>query len=84
MSSQTGQIASIAKTEVEVSEVSSAPISQCSSLRSINCGNVTIFKFQIGGLALNHQKGSEVGPECPLSLEKQCSNLAQLRKEVGL
>ena len=29
---------------------------QCSSLRSLNCGNVTMFKSQIGGLALNRQK----------------------------
>ena len=36
---------------------------QCSSLRSLNCGNVTMFKSQIGGLALNQRKLPEVGPE---------------------
>ncbi len=34
-----------------------------SNLRSPNCGNVTMFKSQIGGLALNRQKWSEMGIE---------------------
>ena len=41
---------------IEVSEVSSAPISQCSSLRNLNCGNIMMFKSRIGGLALNCRK----------------------------
>ena len=38
-------------------------LSQCSSLRSLNCGNVTMFKSQIGGLALNRRKWSGMGLE---------------------
>ena len=68
---ETGQMSSVARTDiclvsthnVDVSEVSSAPISQCSSLRSLNCGNVTMLKSQIGGLALNRRKWPEMGPE---------------------
>ena len=56
----TRQMFSVARTDirlvsthnVEVSEISTRPISQCSSLRSLNCGNVTMFKSQIVGLAL--------------------------------
>ena len=48
---------------VQVSDISIAPIPQCSSLRSLNCGNITMFKSQIGGLALNRRKCSEMGPE---------------------
>ena len=56
---------------VEVSEVSTVAMSQCSSLRSLNCGNITMFKSQksqlfrsqIGSLALNRRKWPEVGPE---------------------
>ena len=76
---ETRQMSSVARTDisvasthnVEVSEVSTVPmlksqksqLSQCSSLRSLNCGNVTMFKSQIGGLALNRRKWSEMGPE---------------------
>ena len=75
----TGQMSSVARTDiwlvsahnVQVSETSTVAMSQCSSLRSLNCGNVTVFKSQksqlfksqIGGLALNHQKCSEMAPE---------------------
>ena len=38
-------------------------LSQCSSLRSLNCGNVTMFKSQMGGLALNPRKCHKMGPE---------------------
>ena len=63
---ETGQMSSVARTDiclvsihnVEVSEVSIVPIPHCSSLRSFNCGNITMFKSQIGGLALNHQKNA--------------------------
>ena len=37
--------------------------SQCRCLRSLNCGNVTMFKSQIGGLALDRRKWSEMVPE---------------------
>ena len=65
------QMSSVARTDiclasthnVDVSEVSIVPMSQCSSLRSLNCGNITMFKSQIGGLALNRRKWSEMGPE---------------------
>ena len=68
---ETGQMSPVARTDtclvsilnVEVSEVSTAPRSQCSSLRSLNCGNITMFKSQIGGLALNRRKWPEIGPE---------------------
>ena len=36
---------------------------QCWCLRSLNCGNITMFKSQIGGLALNRRKWLEMGPE---------------------
>ena len=36
--------------------------SPCSSLRSLNCGNVTMFKSQIGGPALNRRKWPEMVP----------------------
>ena len=57
----TEDISSVARTHiclvsthnVEVSEVSSGPMPHCSSLRNLNCGNVSMFKSQIGGLALN-------------------------------
>ena len=48
---------------VDVSEVSIVAMSQCSSLRSLNCGNVTMFKSQKVGPAPNHQKWPEMGPE---------------------
>ena len=68
---ETRQMSSVARTDiclvaahnVEVSEGSSRPKSQCSSLRSLNCGNVTMFKSQIGGLALNRRIWPEMGPE---------------------
>ena len=76
-SDETRQMSSVARTDiclvsvhnVEVSDVSSAPISQCSSLRSLNCGNVTMFKSQIRGLALNRRKWTEMGPEWSSDLE---------------
>ena len=40
-----------------------SPLCQCSSLRSLNCGTVTVLKSQVGGLALNRRKWSEMGPE---------------------
>ena len=54
-------ICPVSRHNVEVSEVSIVPmlksqksqLSQCSSLRNLNCGNVTMFKSQIGGLALS-------------------------------
>ena len=33
------------------------------NLRSLNCGNVTLFKSQTGGLALNRRKRPEMCPE---------------------
>ena len=71
------QMSSVARTDicivaahhVEVSEVSSGPMSQWSSLRSLNCGNVTMFKSQIGGLAPNRRKWSEMGLEWSTGLE---------------
>ena len=68
---ETGQMSSVTRTDiclvsthnVEASEVATVPILQCSSLRNLNCGNITMFKSQIGGLALNHQKWLEMGPE---------------------
>ena len=61
---ETGQMSSVARSDiclasthnVEVSEFSSASISQCSSLRSLICGNITTSKSQIGGPTLNPQK----------------------------
>ena len=32
-------------------------------LRNLNCGNITMFKSRISGLALNRRKWSEMGPE---------------------
>ena len=78
---ETGQMSSVARTDiclvsthnVDVSEVSTVAMSQCSrlSLRGLNCGNITLFKSQksqlyksqIGGLALNRRKWPEMGPE---------------------
>ena len=40
-----------------------SPLCQCSNLRSLNCGNVTMFNSQRGGLALNRRKWAEMGPE---------------------
>ena len=48
---------------VQAPEMSIAPIPQCSSLRHLNCGNVTMFKSQIGGLALNRRKWPEMDPD---------------------
>ena len=48
---------------VQVSDISIAPIPQSSSLRSRNCPNITMLKSQIGGLALNRRKWPEMGPE---------------------
>ena len=56
---------------VGVSEVSTLPISECSSLRGLNRGNVTMFKSQIGGLALNWRKWREMGPERSPGLENR-------------
>ena len=53
----TEDICVVSTHSVEVSEVSSGPMSQCSSLRSLNCGNVTMFKSQIGDLALIGENG---------------------------
>ena len=50
---ETGQMSSVAGTDsfvsthnVGASEVSTVAMSQCSSLRNLNCGNVTMFKSQ--------------------------------------
>ena len=61
---ETGPMSSVARTDICLasthtvggSEVSIVAMSQCSSLRSLNCGNITMFKSQIGGLALNRRK----------------------------
>ena len=74
---EAGQMSSVARTDiclvatdnVDVSEASIVPMSQCSSLRSLNCGNITMFKSQIGGLPLNRQKLPEMGPEWSPGLE---------------
>ena len=66
---ETRQMSSVARADiclvathnVEVSEVSSGPMSQCSSLRRLNYGNITMFKSQIGGLALNRRKWVQNG-----------------------
>ena len=68
---ETGQLSPVARTDirlvstynVDVSEISIVPISQCSCLRNLNCGNVTVSKSQIGGLALTRRKWPEIGPE---------------------
>ena len=81
----TGQMSSAPRTDicfvsthnVEVSEVSSGPMSQCSSLRSLNCGNVTMFKSQIGGLAPNRRKWPEMGPEWSPGLENRSPGMPQ-------
>ena len=52
---ETGQMSSVARTDiclvsthnVDVSEVSTVAMSQCSSLRRLNSGNGTMFKSQI-------------------------------------
>ena len=70
---ETGQMISVARTyiclvtthNVEVAADSTVAMSQCSSLRGLNCGNVTMFKSQksqlfnsqIGGLALIDENG---------------------------
>ena len=90
---ETRQMSSVARTDIsvasthsdEVSEVFTVPmlksqksqLSQCSSLRSLNCGDVTMFKSQIGGLALNHQKWSEMDPEWSPFLENPCPVMPQ-------
>ena len=48
---ETGQMSSVARTDIRLVsihnvEVSAVSISQCSSLRSLNCGNVTMSKSQ--------------------------------------
>ena len=65
---ETRQMSSVARTDiclvathnVEVSEVSSGPMPHCSSLRNLNCGNVTMFKSQKVGPAPNRRKWSEM------------------------
>ena len=68
---ETGQIASVPRTDicfvlthnVEGSEVSTVPLSERSSLRTLSCGTITMFKSQKGGLALNRRKWPEMGPD---------------------
>ena len=55
---ETRQMSSGARTDIcfvatHNVEVSSGSMSQCSSLRSLNCGNITMFKSQKGRLAIN-------------------------------
>ena len=59
--SQTSQLSQYHN--AQVSDMSTFPISQCSSLRNLNCPNITMFKSQIGGLALNRRKLSEMVSE---------------------
>ena len=71
IAAETEQMSSVARTDiclvsihnVKVSEVPNAPMALCSLLRHLNCGNITMFKSQIGGLALNRRKWLEMGPE---------------------
>ena len=52
---ETGQMSSDARTDiclvsthnVDVSDITIAPMSQCSNLRTLNCGNITMLKAQI-------------------------------------
>ncbi len=84
-SAETRQVSSVARTDiclvathnVDVSEVSIVAMSQCSSLRSLNCGNITMFKSQIGGLALNRRKSPEMGPEWSPGPENQSPGMPQ-------
>ena len=70
---ETRQMSSVARADiclfsthnVEVSESSTVPL----SLRSPNCGNVTMFKSQKVGPALNRRKWHEMGPEWSPGLE---------------
>ena len=48
---ETGQMSAVETRQMSV--LLSCVNTQCSSLRRLNCGNVTMFKSQIGGLALN-------------------------------
>ena len=73
---ETGQMPSVARTDICLVsihnvDVSAVSISQCSNLRSLNYGNVTMFKSQIGGLALNRRKWPEMGPESSPGLENR-------------
>ena len=65
---ETRQMSSVARADICLVaahnvDVSSGRMSQCSSLRSLNFGKVTMCKSQIGGLALNRRKWPEMGPE---------------------
>ena len=67
---ETGQMSAVARTDIRLVsivdvQVSAVSISQCSSLRSLNYGNVTMFKSQKVGPAPNHQKWPEMVPEWP-------------------
>ena len=54
---ETGQMSSAARTDMCLVSLHNVEVSE------VSIGNVTMFKSQIGGLALNQRKWSEVGPE---------------------
>ena len=65
---ETRQMSPVAATDIfHVSihnvQVSAISISQCSNLRNLNCGNVTMYNSKLIGLPLNRQKWTEMGPE---------------------
>ena len=62
---ETGQMSSVARAGICVVSTHNVEVSEVST------GNITMFKPQIGGLALNHQKWLEMGPEWSPGLENQ-------------
>ena len=64
-SAETRQMSTVARTDICFVST------QCSCLRNLNCGNVTMFKSQISGLALNRRKWPEMGPEWSPGPENQ-------------
>ena len=56
---ETGQMSSVARTDNCVVSTHHVGVSEVSTVAS----NVTMFKSQIGGLALNQRKWPEMGPE---------------------
>ena len=68
---ETGQMSSVARADIcfvtthnaDVSEVSTVPMLMSQKSQLWQCGNVTMFKSQIGDLTLNRRKWPEMGPE---------------------
>ena len=93
---ETRQMSSVARTDiclapthnVQVPEISSAPMSQCSSLRNVNCPNTAMFKPQTCQLSQYHNvQVSDTSivaiSQCSSLRNLNCGNITMFKSQIG-